>query len=420
MTFLWVGIGVLTLIAVVFVFWPFVQSRKSQDIIETEADRTAQNIAIFRERLEELEKEKNTGTLTEENFQELKIELEKNLLIDAEEKPRQAPTTKAGQAQLITITLIALMVPTFSFGLYAHLGRADDVASRMAMDAWQQASLNDMSVEEAISQLEEELERRPANAEGWYLLATTRMSMNQFGSAVTAFEQSIKHLPEDTPEYPMVMGQLAQAMFFASEGRMTEAVLEQVEATLTVDPNEITALGLVGIAAFEIGDYQTAIDYWERALETADGQSAVSLQTGIERAREALGAQRQEAEPAHQATEISGSGVRIDLTVDESIMTEIRGDQYIFIFARAPGERMPITVERLQVSELPAQVFLSGQSSMVEGVNLNDFDTVDIVARISVSGMAEEQPGDFKAALSNVKVSDDEDFVTLVIADKVE
>ncbi len=420
MTFLWVGIGVLTLIAVVFVFWPFVQSRKSQDIIETEADRTAQNIAIFRERLEELEKEKNTGTLTEENFQELKIELEKNLLIDAEEKPRQAPTTKAGQAQLITITLIALMVPTFSFGLYAHLGRADDVASRMAMDAWQQASLNDMSVEEAISQLEEELERRPANAEGWYLLATTRMSMNQFGSAVTAFEQSIKHLPEDTPEYPMVMGQLAQAMFFASEGRMTEAVLEQVEATLTVDPNEITALGLVGIAAFEIGDYQTAIDYWERALETADGQSAVSLQTGIERAREALGAQGQEAEPVHQATEISGSGVRIDLTVDESIMTEIRGDQYIFIFARAPGERMPITVERLQVSELPAQVFLSGQSSMVEGVNLNDFDTVDIVARISVSGMAEEQPGDFKAALSNVKVSDDEDFVTLVIADKVE
>jgi cytochrome c-type biogenesis protein CcmH len=417
MTLLWVGIGVLTLIAVAFVFWPLVQSRKAQ-VLETEADRTAQNIEIFRERLEELEKEKNSGTLTEENFQELKVELEKNLLIDAEVNRRQAPVLKVGQSQLITITLIALLVPTVSFGLYAYLGRADDVATRMAMDAWQQALMSELSVDEAIAQLEEELARRPQNAEGWYLLATTRMNMNQFDAAVTAFEESLKHLPEETPEYPMVMGQLAQAMFFAANGQMTEAVLQQVEATLTKDPDELTALGLVGIAAFEIGEYQTAITYWERALRSADGQSAMSLQTGIERARQAL--QEQGGIELPVETPATGPGVRIDLDVDTSIMTEIRGDQFVFIFARAPGERMPITVERIRVADLPTQVFLSGASSMVEGVSLNDFEKVDIVARISVSGMAEEQPGDFKAELSNVKVTDDETPISLIIADRIE
>jgi len=417
MTLLWVGIGVLTLIAVAFVFWPLVQSRKAQ-VLETEADRTAQNIEIFRERLEELEKEKNSGTLTEENFQELKVELEKNLLIDAEVNRRQAPVLKVGQSQLITITLIALLVPTVSFGLYAYLGRADDVATRMAMDAWQQAPMSELSVDEAIAQLEEELARRPQNAEGWYLLATTRMNMNQFDAAVTAFEESLKHLPEETPEYPMVMGQLAQAMFFAANGQMTEAVLQQVEATLTKDPDELTALGLVGIAAFEIGEYQTAITYWERALRSADGQSAMSLQTGIERARQAL--QEQGGIELPVETPATGPGVRIDLDVDTSIMTEIRGDQFVFIFARAPGERMPITVERIRVADLPTQVFLSGASSMVEGVSLNDFEKVDIVARISVSGMAEEQPGDFKAELSNVKVTDDETPISLIIADRIE
>jgi cytochrome c-type biogenesis protein CcmH len=414
---MWVGIGVLTLIAVAFVFWPLIQSRKAQSI-ESEADRTEQNIEIFRERLEELAKEKNAGTLTEENFQELKIELEKNLLIDAELNKRQPPVLNIGQSQLVTITLIALLVPTVSFGLYAYLGRADDVAARMTMDVWQQTPMDELSVDEAIAQLEDELSRRPENAEGWYLLATTRMNMNQFPEAVSAFQESLKYLPEDTPEYPMVMGQLAQAMFFAAEGQMTEAVLQQVDATLAIDPEELTALGLVGIAAFEIGEYQTAITYWERALRSAEGQSAISLQTGIDRAKEALQAQGGVMLPSEALA--TGPGIRINLDVESSIMTEIRGDQFVFIFARAPGQRMPITVERIRVADLPTQVFLSGTSSMVEGVSLNDFENVDIVARISVSGMAEEQPGDFKAELSNVKVTDDEEPVSLIIADRIE
>ncbi|KDE40601.1 MAG: c-type cytochrome biogenesis protein CcmI [Nitrincola lacisaponensis] len=414
MTLLWIGIGVLTLIAVIIVFWPLLRSRHEQTVVETEADRTAQNIAIFRERLEELEKEKASGTLTETSFLELKTELEKNLLIDAEENRRQVPVLRVGQSQLITITLLALLVPTLSFGLYAYLGRADDLASKLAMDSWQQAPLTDMTIEEAIAQLESELERRPQNAEGWYLLATTRMNMNQFDAAVEAFRQSLKHLPEQTPEFPMVMGQLAQAMFFAAQGEMTDAVITQVEATLRLDPDELTALGLLGIAAFEVGEYEAAIMHWERALRSADGQSAESLQTGIARARAELG------QDGQSGVEPEGPGIRIDLDVDPAIATEIRSDQFVFVYARAPGERMPITVERIQVGALPAEIFLSASSSMVEGVQLSDFESVDLVARISVSGTAEQQSGDFKGELSNVKVADGDMSVRLVISERVE
>ena len=416
MTLLWVGIGVMTLIAVAIVFWPLLKSRNEHAVVETEADRTAQNVEIFRERLSELEKERDAGTLTESAFIELKTELEKNLLIDAEENRRVAPVLRVGQSQLITITLIALLVPTFSFGLYAYLGRADDVASKMAMDVWQQApGQGDISIEEAIAQLEDELDKRPQNAEGWYLLATTRMNMSQFAAAADAFRQSLTHLPEAAPEFPMVMGQLAQALFFANQGEMTDEVINQVEATLRLDPNELTALGLLGIAAFEAEDYQAAIMHWEKALQTADGQSAESLQTGIARARAQLG------EPSVDSAEVlAGPGVRLQLDLADAIMTEVRGDQWVFVYARAPGERMPITVERLQVSQLPAEVFLSAANSMVEGISLADFENVDIVARISVSGMAEQQSGDFKGELSNVKVTDGTESVRLIISERVE
>ncbi|QEW07596.1 c-type cytochrome biogenesis protein CcmI [Nitrincola iocasae] len=417
MTLLWLGIGVLTLIAVVIVFWPLLKSRRERPAAEeTEADRTAQNVAIFRERLAELEKELDAGTLTESAFIELKTELEKNLLIDADEKRPVTPAMRVGQSQLVTITLIALLVPTFSFGLYAYLGRADDVASKMAMDVWQQApGQDDISIEEAIAQLEDELEQRPENAEGWYLLATTRMNMNQYAVAVDAFRKSLTHLPESAPEFPMVMGQLAQAMFFANQGEMNEEVMAQVDATLRLDANELTALGLLGIAAFEAQDYQTAIMHWQKALRAADGQAAQSLQTGIARAKAQLEAQGVVIEEVAE-----GPGVRLQLDLDDALMTEVRGDQLIFVYARAPGERMPITVERLQVSQLPADVFLSAANSMVEGRNLADFENVDIVARISVSGRAEQQPGDFKGELSNVKVTDGDESVRLTISERVE
>lgn len=57
---------------------------------------------------------------------------------------------------------------------------------------------------------------------------------------------------------------------------------------------------------------------------------------------------------------------------------------------------------------------------MVEGRNLADFENVDIVARISVSGRAEQQPGDFKGELSNVKVTDGDESVRLTISERVE
>ncbi|KGK43020.1 hypothetical protein LH51_02590 [Nitrincola sp. A-D6] len=281
----------------------------------------------------------------------------------------------------------------------------------MAASTWQ----GDISIEEAIQQLEDELDQRPENAEGWYLLATTRMNMSQFAAAADAFKQSLRYLPETAVEFPMVMGQLAQALYFANQGQMTAEVTEQVEATLRLDPNELTALGLLGIAAFEAEEYQAAIMHWEKALQVADGQSVQSLQTGIARAREQLEAQGIVME---EVTE--GPGVRLHLDLNESLMTEVRGDQLIFVYARAPGERMPITVERLQVSQLPAEIFLSAANSMVEGVSLADFENVDIVARISVSGMAEQQSGDFKGELSNVKVTDGDEYVKLIISERVE
>ncbi|KAA0874770.1 c-type cytochrome biogenesis protein CcmI [Nitrincola tapanii] len=420
---LWLGIALLTLIALAIIFWPLVKNRRHQND-EPEVDRLQQNIQIFRERLSELERERDIGTLTDEHFIELKTELERSLLIDAENQGYFSPRLVLGRAQLISIILIALILPTASFGLYSYLGRADDLARSQWMQSWDNPfAQEELNLSEALARLESELEQRPENPEGWYLLATTRMNLNAFDAAVEAFQQVLKYLPENTPEYPAVMGQLAQAMFFASAGEMTAAIEQQLQATLRLDANEVTSLGIAGIAAFEQEDYVGAITYWERALTRAEGQAAESLKNGIERARAALtgvAVDEQAVTDLVEAESEAMAALSLYLDLDESILTEITADQSVFVFARPVGERMPITAMRLRVADLPTEIRFDDRNSMLPDVRLSDFSEVDVVARISASGQPEEGPGDFKGTLSSVKVSTDTAVMRLLISERVE
>ena len=61
MSTLWIGIAVLTLVALACVFWPLV---RHQQLAKSEAtQRQQQNIDIFRERLAELEVRARTGNV---------------------------------------------------------------------------------------------------------------------------------------------------------------------------------------------------------------------------------------------------------------------------------------------------------------------------------------------------------------------
>ncbi|RAU16687.1 c-type cytochrome biogenesis protein CcmI [Nitrincola tibetensis] len=416
MTALWLGIAVLTLMAVSIVFWPLLKNYRESKQQPVDVDRIQQNIEIFKERLSELEKECSLGTLSQADFDELKLELERNLLIDAETNQRKDPVLKMGSSQLVTIMLLALLVPASSFGLYAYLGRAVDLETSLSMNAWNDSFNNaDITLEDAMAQLEAELARRPENPEGWYLLATTRMNLNQFDLAAAAFAQSALHLPEASPELAGVLGQQAQALFFAKGGKMDDDVLALTDQSLQLNPTEITSLGLLGIAAFESENYASAIEYWQAALSNAEGNAAESLRNGIERARVQLQSLTPDAKD--QATE--GAFVRVYIDLDESILTEITGEQTVFVFARPAGQRMPITAIRMQVNQLPAEVRLDESSTLMPNMSLADFEEVDLVARISVTGNAEEGSGDFKGSLSSVKVSNDE-VIRLIISERID
>ncbi|GGC07081.1 c-type cytochrome biogenesis protein CcmI [Marinobacterium zhoushanense] len=410
---LWGGIALLTLIAVAVVFWPLLRaSRRARAAAVQEGDdRRHQNIEIYRERLAELADERDAGTLDDENFEILKLELERNLLIDAEQPEVVLQHPRPNGAQLTTVVLLAMMISVAALGLYQYLGRAADL----------EITLNPPPVpstlEEAIGQLEQELARNPDNAEGWYLLANTYVNQGRFDEGLQAFRKILEILPEDAVQYAGVQGQIAQALYFRAEGKMTDEVRAQIELTLSLDPADITALGILGIDAYEQGQYREAIDYWGRALPGASGDAAQSLRSGIEQARQQLAAA---GEPVPDVPESSGAVIRVAVDIADELKARVEPDQVVFIYARPVGGRMPLAAVRRKVSELPLEVELNDSLAMMPGAELSSVDEVEIGARISSTGQAIAAPGDLIGSQSPVSVGDEEQSVKLVIDRVVE
>lgn len=413
MTGLWGGIAVLTLLAIGFVFWPLFHARKLQQVEQAE-DRKHQNIDIFRERVEELDAELSGGSLEQAEYDELKLELEKNLLNDAAVEEEQVVPLKLTSGTAVTVTLLAMVMTTAAFGLYGKLGRSVDL--ELALNAEEGLQQNQQpSIEDALAMLEAELKQRPDNAEGWYMLGTTYIGMKRYDEGLAALRKSIELLPEEAPQYAGVMGQYAQALYFASGNKITQEVRDQIDRTLALEPFEITTLGLLGIDAFEQQNYQGAIDYWSKALVNADGEAANSLKSGIQTARDRLEAQGAAAVEPEATTDTSTAQIRVQLSIDESLKAQVNPEQIVFVFARPVGGRIPLAAVRLQVSQLPLEVVLDDSSAMSPQAKLSQQTEVEVTARVSLSGQPQASAGDLYGTVSPVQVGADNNELTLVI-----
>jgi len=413
MTALWVGIALLTLLAISFVFWPFVRAHRLQQA-EAAEDRKVQNIDIFRERVAELEAEKESGSLEQAEFDQLKLELEKNLLHDAVDTQVASAPLQLNRGNVVTVTLLAMLVPALAFGLYAEYGRSDDLQAALnTSEAAATLAEKPRSIDDAISMLEEELAQRPDNAEGWYMLGTTYIGIQRYDEGLAALRKVLELLPEEAPQRVGVMGQYAQALFFANGNTMTDEVRAQIDRTLAVEPYEITVLGLLGIDAFENQNYQAAIDYWSKGLINAEGEAADSLKAGIQTARQRL--QAAGVEVTEPTTEAAAAEITLALSIDTKLMESVKPEDTVFVFARPVGGRMPLAAVRLQVSQLPLEVTLNDSMAMSPQAKLSQHDEVEVTARVSRSGQPQATAGDLFGTLSPVAVSKDEQALTLVI-----
>ncbi|WP_415754935.1 c-type cytochrome biogenesis protein CcmI [Pseudomonas leptonychotis] len=364
----WLCAGLLLLTALAFLLIPVLRARK----VQAEEDRTALNVTLYQERLLDLQGQHEAGALNAEQLANGRDEAARELLADTEgAQVRPIQRTLGSKIPLIA----ALLMPLLGFGLYQHWGAIDDVErARTFAD-------QPKTIEEMTARLEAAVKNDPKSAESWYFLGRTYMAQERAGDASVAFERAIGVAGRE----PELLGQWAQALYFAGSKQWTPQLQALTDEALKGDPAEVTSLGLLGIAAYEAGQFQQAIGHWQQlvAVLPVEDPSRQAIQGGIDRAREQLG------EPAADVTPAASQGLTVRVALAAELQAKVQPSDAVFIFARAvSGPPMPLAVKRLTVADLPAEVSLSDSDAMMPQLKISGFEQVQLVARISRSGNA--------------------------------
>ena len=395
MTPLWIAIALLLLPALWLLVAPMRGARVLRDQLDHfEANDTSaeQNVAIFQRRMASLEAARERGDIDDARFNEDRLELERSLLEDTATQARRP--LKAASAGRLVVPLVMVAVVGASTFWYQQNGAEGD----LTLYAIQEEIRNDPegSLMMFLERMEAEAERQPHNPNVWSSLFPLYRDTGQPDKAVDALERLIAI----EGRIPPLLAQLAQLRFFMAERELTPEVQALVDETLELDPRQPTVLGLLGIHAFDNGDYETAVDRWRRAVANiSDPETAASLRDGIRVAQERMGVA---PEPSAAA---QGQGVRVHVSMDEALVDNVSDDATVFIPARdIDGELPPLAVIRAQVADLPMTVVLDDTAAMSPQAQISQVREARLVVRVSESGQATPQPGDLFGDLASVSV----------------
>ena len=382
-------------------------------------------LSVFRNRSAELEQDTNNGIISESDAKLARKEMELALLKESDRVTIPAKSVSINQnisGNRITAVIIAISLPVFAISMYLTLGKPelitiqpppakDPVAVSMPKDH--------PSIDKMVTTLAERLEKEPDDAEGWWTLANSYMSMKRYSDAVTAME----HLYALTGDEPRVLLRYADTLVMADGGRFSGKTDELITRALTLEPENITGLWLAGMAARERGEFKEAIDFWHRLLPKLENEPK-SQQEVIQLIRSVV--QHPEGDLQLSSASTAQSEMNVDLpaiTINVSLAPELientHPDDTLFIFAKAiTGPPMPVAIARKKASELPLEVTLDDSSAIMPTNKLSGYDSVNVGARISRSGNATPQSGDLESDSITAKPGS-KDMIKLVISNRV-
>jgi cytochrome c-type biogenesis protein CcmH len=379
------------LLIVAAVAWLFIRlNQKDQTPIHS---ASTSNLVIYRERLNELKRDLQNGTLLQNEFTEAKEELAASLLNDL--NSQQTTTHAARKSALVWLLGGCLVIlPMIAFPLHSFLQAQlffQEIPPGSSLEL-QKYFMN--SDQNGLSMT---LANDTRDSRFWEKSAQVYLQSQRPDAAVQAFQRAIA-LSGDTAV--SLLGQ-AHATAMLQRGSLDGAPAELILRALAAEPNNPQVHVWSGLLSLQHGEYDVAINYFERALQSypTDNPQRASVLAMIEQTKQqktGKPAATTDA-PASKTTTATATNiqVRIRVEISPALAAQARPEDTVFILARAVnGPRMPLAIVSKQVKDLPATITLDDSTAMSSETRISAFNQVKVTARITRSGQATPQPGD--------------------------
>lgn len=263
---------VIVLAVVVRPLW----RRSAADEAMAPGEQRELNLAVFRDQLAELERERGEGSLSEADFAQARSELQRRLLDEVALSPEPSTSPAAGRK---TAWVVLAVLPLAAAAGYAVLG------TPRALDPQQhEARVTPAQIERMLEQLGEKLKTNPDDLKGWAMLARSYKVLERYAESAEAFGRARSLVEQDAgllAEYAEVLAQLHGGNLAGKPG-------ELIAQALRLNPDHPQALLLAGVAASERGDFSAAATHWARLLAQLEPGSneARTIEAALDKVRE--------------------------------------------------------------------------------------------------------------------------------------
>jgi cytochrome c-type biogenesis protein CcmH len=394
--------AILVVAALLFIVPPLWRRRDDHSV-----RRDRSNLEIYKDQLRELEADLASGILSQEQFEQGQVELERRLLEDvAPEADQQAVRDDRGEGRGAAITVI-LLVPLLAVFLYLLRGNPVALTPGEVTVASQAGkgpahAVTAEQINAMVEGLAARLQDNPQDADGWRMLGRSYVALGRYQDAIVALNKAVAMIPND----PDLLADYADALAMTSGQTLKGKPMEMVRRALKLDPNHQKSLWLAGTAAYNDGDYPGAVVYWNRLLkQMSPGSKEYQQVTSIIAEAQDLADGRTPV-PAAQAT-AAASPARVTgvVNLSPSLAGKVMPTDTVYIFAKAAqGPPMPLAAFRAQVKDLPIKFNLDDSMAPTPMVHLSDFSQVIVGARVSKSGNPMPQSGDLQGVTNVVQV----------------
>ncbi|MEM8941748.1 MAG: cytochrome C biogenesis protein [Pseudomonadota bacterium] len=311
---------------------------------------------------------------------------------------------------------ILLVIIAASLLIYRETGSIEDVLIASQLVALGEGG-QDVDRERLIARIEARSEQREENLAYQNLLGRIYMAEQNYAAASDAFGEIVDRAPDN----PEALALAAQAQFLAA-GRVLEPEAQlMAERALAGNPQQRTALGLLGMASFEQGAYAGAIEYWTRLQqqEPPDSAEFEMLQGVIAMARERLApGSGVVANSGDAGSADSAPGISVELVLADGLESEPDAVVYVFARPEASNSGPPIAVARLSAGELPAMLRLTDANSMT-GTQLSEAGVVRVFAQLSRNGKPGAANAQFVGVSDRAQASSGETAVRVVLYEQL-
>ena len=392
----WLGLILLLLCLGGLAAWVLQRGLK-QKVLADDSDVQSQiNRQIHQQHLADVDRALSEGRLNTEQHRSARDELLRHVLDDA----AQAVGSRSGGGLAVSWLWIVVALVLLSGLSYLQLGAPQ---SWWAAPLSQRVKISAATPEKLVEQTRHWLQttqKSPEDAVAWLTLARLHAAQNEYALSDQALARVLSLAPE-----PDLWIERAQMKALSLGGIYAGEPWQWIENVLREQPLHLNALVLAGSAALSEKKYEAAQGYWQRALTLVPDNSdaAQGIQQALAQIASQAQAQRPEvkaaASPVDERPLIQG-----EVRVSSDVQSQIGAGATLFVYALAEdGSRRPVAIWRGTPAAWPVRFGLSDSMGMGAPPLLSSLTQVRLVARISKTGSAQKQEGDFQVELPGVK-----------------